>query len=120
MKKFKKISLLVLIFPLVVAGIFLSSCFCPVAEASLAHQPTIQTNYHCCCPDTLAPSNQQVVSEQAISQPSFNQKVITNLLALANGSFLIIEEPLTSNFKLSDFKLFQPQDIFLKSEILRI
>ncbi|MBI1977509.1 MAG: hypothetical protein HYS55_02020 [Candidatus Omnitrophica bacterium] len=47
MRKFKKLSILVLILPLVIGGIVVASCFCPMAQAAV-NQVSIQQGHHCC------------------------------------------------------------------------
>ena len=145
--KRKKILPIVLMLPLVIAGVFLSSCLCPSAQASVVSQVAIQTSHHCCpnshmnsqlevgtvltsnksinesqgcCDDMISPSAPSIVGEQAISQFPFSQKDVSSLFAFANVSFPIIEEISTLNLKLSNLKLPQPQDIFLENEVLRI
>ena len=117
--KLKKKMPFLLIVPLVLAGILFSTCFCPMADASVVEQPAFQASHHCCCSDAIQPSIPAVLSDQAVSPPSFDQKDMSSLL-LAHVAFPILEVNSASDFNFFHLQLFHPQDIFLKSKVLRI
>ena len=121
MHRFKKGLPLILILPLVVAGIFLSSCFCPSAQVSFIHQTVVQKSHDCCCSDSMQPIAPTIVGEIALHQPSFNQRAVTELFNSNRSSFPVILEPYFSKLlALSPLTGSPPQDIFLKNEVLRI